>query len=68
MPRGVIKSMLNTPAWHSQVLPESAPNAESLYDALKSLQLNEAQHLARLAEFKRLSTIDLLVDEIEALT
>ena len=53
---------------YSQVLPESALNAESLCDALKSLQLNEAQHLARLAEFKRLSTIDLLVDEIEALT
>jgi UDP-N-acetylglucosamine--N-acetylmuramyl-(pentapeptide) pyrophosphoryl-undecaprenol N-acetylglucosamine transferase len=52
---------------YSQVLSESALNAQSLCDALKSLQANEAQHLAQLAEFHRLPTIDLLVDEIEAL-
>ena len=53
---------------YSQVLPESALNAESLCEALKSLQANATEHLTQLAEFQRLPTIDLLVDEIEALT
>lgn len=53
---------------YSQVLAESALNPQSLCEALSGLQDNRAHQLARLAEFRRLPTIDLLVDEIEALT
>ena len=53
---------------YSQVLGESALNAQSLCEALSGLEKNRAQHLQRLAEFRRLPTVDLLVDEIEALT
>ena len=52
---------------YSQVLQESDLNPQSLCQALQRLRDDRQSYMSKLAQFQRLSTIDLLVDEIESL-
>ena len=52
---------------YSQVLQECDLNPQSLCQALQRLREDRQSYISKLAQFQRLPTIDLLVDEIESL-